>query len=336
MLYDKFDGSFIFLIHHKYYYTLYYKPRCPVLIIHGTNDDVVPFWHGDELLRSFRPQYRAQPYWVDGLGHNQIEHKRKEEYTKRVKSFIDKYVIPSIDRQSRKAMCVPVHEQYKPEKSLRDSGKFIVNQTWMRHGVAIVNEAIQEKKKGSPNDDDKIKNPAEHPIQSSGKQKQFRDSTNLDKKCDVQSVKNPIHKVDLNRVNTEDLLAKVKHARSNNMKTATTATYITTTFKEPSPTYQLSRSESNQSMQSAASRFIMTKESWATTNDEAEVSFDSVINKGGTSKGVSLQTFSDTNVSINSIATSAIHNACDLSYNNKDDTQSSSLIESFDRYCIED
>ena len=38
--------------------------RCPVLIIHGAMDEVVPFWHGQELFLSVPSVWRAEPFWV--------------------------------------------------------------------------------------------------------------------------------------------------------------------------------------------------------------------------------------------------------------------------------
>lgn len=47
--------------------------QCPVFIIHGTQDEVVPFWHGEDLFLSIQQQWRAKPFWVEGAGHNNIE-----------------------------------------------------------------------------------------------------------------------------------------------------------------------------------------------------------------------------------------------------------------------
>ena len=54
---------------------LHYAPyiACPVFIVHGTQDEVVPFWHGEELFLSVRSKWRAKPFWVEGAGHNNIE-----------------------------------------------------------------------------------------------------------------------------------------------------------------------------------------------------------------------------------------------------------------------
>lgn len=46
---------------------------CPVYIIHGTRDEVVPFWNGEDLFLATQVSWRAKPFWVDGAGHNNIE-----------------------------------------------------------------------------------------------------------------------------------------------------------------------------------------------------------------------------------------------------------------------
>lgn len=47
--------------------------RCPVFIVHGTQDEVVPFWHGEELFLALRQPWRAKPFWVDGAGVSESE-----------------------------------------------------------------------------------------------------------------------------------------------------------------------------------------------------------------------------------------------------------------------
>lgn len=46
---------------------------CPVFIVHGTQDEVVPFWHGQDLFLALPQSWRAKPFWVEGAGHNNIE-----------------------------------------------------------------------------------------------------------------------------------------------------------------------------------------------------------------------------------------------------------------------
>ncbi|CDJ45064.1 hypothetical protein, conserved [Eimeria tenella] len=47
------------------------KVFCPVFCIHGTNDEVVPIYHGIELYK--RAPLTVSPMWVEGAGHNNLE-----------------------------------------------------------------------------------------------------------------------------------------------------------------------------------------------------------------------------------------------------------------------
>ena len=43
---------------------------CPVLVIHGKADRVIPFWHGEKLFKeAIEPKLK---FWVDGAGHNDL------------------------------------------------------------------------------------------------------------------------------------------------------------------------------------------------------------------------------------------------------------------------
>jgi abhydrolase domain-containing protein 17 len=46
---------------------------CPLLVIHGTRDEIVPFWNGESLFFAAPVKWRARPMWIDGAGHNNIE-----------------------------------------------------------------------------------------------------------------------------------------------------------------------------------------------------------------------------------------------------------------------
>jgi abhydrolase domain-containing protein 17 len=45
----------------------------PIFIIHGTKDEVVPFWNGEELWLVAPKKWRTRPLWIDGGGHNNLE-----------------------------------------------------------------------------------------------------------------------------------------------------------------------------------------------------------------------------------------------------------------------
>ncbi|CAF0951654.1 unnamed protein product [Adineta steineri] len=50
-----------------------HRIRSIVLIIHGTEDDVIDVSHGFALYNRVHMQHQIEPLWVDGAGHNDIE-----------------------------------------------------------------------------------------------------------------------------------------------------------------------------------------------------------------------------------------------------------------------
>jgi fermentation-respiration switch protein FrsA (DUF1100 family) len=63
------------------------KVRCPILIIHGKNDEVVPFWHGEKLFKNANdPKLK---YWVDDAGHNDLFWVAGNHYWDTIKEFTD-------------------------------------------------------------------------------------------------------------------------------------------------------------------------------------------------------------------------------------------------------
>lgn len=45
---------------------------CPVFVIHGMDDRIVPKRHGEEICR--RAPNAIRPWWVEGCGHNDLHH----------------------------------------------------------------------------------------------------------------------------------------------------------------------------------------------------------------------------------------------------------------------
>lgn len=44
--------------------------RCPVLVIHGKQDEVIPHWHGKRLFQEANEPKLS--FWVEGAGHNNL------------------------------------------------------------------------------------------------------------------------------------------------------------------------------------------------------------------------------------------------------------------------
>lgn len=59
--------------------------RCPVLIIHGRQDGIIPFWHGEKLFAAVPEPKRA--LWVDGAGHNDLTAVAWDAYVQALQDF---------------------------------------------------------------------------------------------------------------------------------------------------------------------------------------------------------------------------------------------------------
>ena len=65
--------------------------QCPVMIIHGQNDEEVSIEHGKELHDAVPEEFKRPPWWVRGRGHNDITDGRSKliEYIQKLKTFLD-------------------------------------------------------------------------------------------------------------------------------------------------------------------------------------------------------------------------------------------------------
>ncbi|XP_027338940.1 alpha/beta hydrolase domain-containing protein 17C-like [Abrus precatorius] len=89
---------------------------CPVLVIHGTNDDIVNWSHGKRLWELSKEKY--DPLWIKGGGHCNLE--TFPEYIKHLRTFLnamEKFIItgetskqltqnPSITHESKHNKCL--------------------------------------------------------------------------------------------------------------------------------------------------------------------------------------------------------------------------------------
>jgi len=64
-----------------------HRIRSIVLIIHGTDDDVIDVSHGFALYNRIHIQHQTEPLWLDGAGHNDIE--AHGQYVERLLRLID-------------------------------------------------------------------------------------------------------------------------------------------------------------------------------------------------------------------------------------------------------
>ncbi|HEX2949530.1 MAG TPA: alpha/beta hydrolase, partial [Armatimonadota bacterium] len=62
------------------------RVRCPVLIMHGKSDYVIPFHHGVQLYNAVKtPKLH---FWVNAVGHNDFPSASDGEYQEKIYEFI--------------------------------------------------------------------------------------------------------------------------------------------------------------------------------------------------------------------------------------------------------
>jgi len=61
---------------------------CPVYVIHGSDDAIVPFYHGQTLFQNLPDSSKTVPFWARGAGHNNIEMDMPTAYIKRLQQFV--------------------------------------------------------------------------------------------------------------------------------------------------------------------------------------------------------------------------------------------------------
>jgi fermentation-respiration switch protein FrsA (DUF1100 family) len=90
----------------------------PTFVIHGTRDEVVPFWHGQKIYQLL--QNPARPLFIDGGGHNNLETDFEPLLLSKLSSFI--YDL-NIDLPSPNAR-VPKHKPVQEAVSSTRSGHY--------------------------------------------------------------------------------------------------------------------------------------------------------------------------------------------------------------------
>ncbi|XP_010275723.1 PREDICTED: protein ABHD17B-like [Nelumbo nucifera] len=92
--------------------------NCPVLVIHGTSDDIVDFSHGKRLWELSKEKY--DPLWIKGGGHCNLE--TYPEYIKHLRKFINAMEKLSLMKETKPALLPnPSMTETKHNKCLRFS-----------------------------------------------------------------------------------------------------------------------------------------------------------------------------------------------------------------------
>ena len=60
--------------------------HCPILVVHGKQDQVVSFWHGRRLYEAAGEPKRC--LWVENCGHNDVWDSATPDYDRALADFV--------------------------------------------------------------------------------------------------------------------------------------------------------------------------------------------------------------------------------------------------------
>jgi len=69
--------------------------KSPVMLIHGTSDQIVPFHHSERLYDCIPPECRARPLYIEGMSHNNVHSQVRPMFVDRLTEFLEGHVWPT-------------------------------------------------------------------------------------------------------------------------------------------------------------------------------------------------------------------------------------------------
>lgn len=87
----------------------------PVLMIHGTADQIVPFNHSERLLEAVPRDHRAHPLFIEGMGHNNVHASVRPMFVERLVEYLDDHVWPHVENKGKRR----VRTKSKTQKHVR-------------------------------------------------------------------------------------------------------------------------------------------------------------------------------------------------------------------------
>ena len=72
--------------------------KSPLVLVHGTMDQIVPFSHSERLYEALPPESRARPLYIEGMGHNNVHSAVRPMFVSRLNEYLEENVWPKIDQ----------------------------------------------------------------------------------------------------------------------------------------------------------------------------------------------------------------------------------------------
>lgn len=74
----------------------------PTILVHGTNDQIVPFNHSERLFLTIQEKHRAKPIYIEGMSHNNVHSQVRALFCNRLAEYLEERVWPSISGSHEK------------------------------------------------------------------------------------------------------------------------------------------------------------------------------------------------------------------------------------------
>lgn len=100
--------------------------RSPVILVHGTADQIVPFKHSERLYEALVPSARARPIFIEGMGHNNVHSVVRPMFVARLNEYLDQKIWPNVvgGRDGfRRVKELPFRDEDRQELSESNRGK---------------------------------------------------------------------------------------------------------------------------------------------------------------------------------------------------------------------
>ena len=81
--------------------------KSSVLLIHGTCDHIVPFYHSEKIYQALPPVCRAKPLYIEDMGHNNVHTAVRPMFVDRVAEYLDQHIMPFLVHPEKEAVKFP-------------------------------------------------------------------------------------------------------------------------------------------------------------------------------------------------------------------------------------
>lgn len=74
----------------------------PLLLVHGTADQIVPFYHSERLYEALPGDSQAKPLFIEGMSHNNVHAAVRPLFISRLNEYLEEHVLPFVADTSGK------------------------------------------------------------------------------------------------------------------------------------------------------------------------------------------------------------------------------------------